>query len=276
MSKKSICIQPRTHGNVQRLLKTDETSDPFIFEFFKYFRPFIYRNIDTNMRRKTKQSNGDLVEKKRLRGERLLSDTGRQLQLSDQIRQQLEKIHEISADIRDINNRVLYEDEDLTEKEKSDLLKKEKSLKAELMTREQRLRMLKDIESRNVFFDVEMSPCKKSGDNQFIVGHKKYGLVTSFGESIGAGDLPPVDEETDTEEENIEEEDNEEVDTNYSCVSQSSGSTGSRGSRRTMSAEEELKEISLKKSSRKRVIPERFESFPSPKAKRQSNGERTK
>ena len=205
------------------------------------------------MSKNLNQVNGDISPEsaqksiKRLTHE--LSNTKREKQLSEQMRSQLEKIRVITTDINDITYKLLQEIEDLNESEVEELHKKGKAKKDELKKFEERLQMLRYFESSEIELNVEFLPNKKSNKKNVLIINNREIFV-------------------DKNEDNNESDDNTDIDDNEyeSTKCQNRSRNSNCGTERTqkswISLECESKEFKPNRSGRKRVIPQRFESFP--------------
>jgi hypothetical protein len=173
-----------------------------------------------------------------------LSNNSRELQLSEEINKQLEKIRITSIKIKEILNRLLYED--LTEEELEDLHQKEYEANIELKRLETRYEMLKSVQSNECLINIKPI-AYKSVNNHLIINNKRV-LIEGFDsdEDEEEDDETIVDNESHSSDTDIED--------NESTISNNTNGYYQR------------------LSPRKRIIPQRFESFPSKKSSKRLNG----
>jgi hypothetical protein len=175
-----------------------------------------------------------------------LSNNSRELQLSQEINKQLEKIRLTSIKIKDILNRLLYENEDLTQEELEDLHQKEYEAKIELKRLETRYQMLKSVQNNECLINVK--PIAYKSDNNHLIINNKRVLI----EGIDSDEDEEEDDETIVDSENHSSD--TDIEDNESSISNNTNGYYQR------------------LSPRKRIIPERFESFPSKKSSKRLNG----
>ena len=179
---------------------------------------------------------------------RQLNDTHRQLLLSREVIQQLEKIHEIQNEIKDVSTRLIFPRDDIGSDDDTSRLY---DLKNELKKYEKRLKVLKSVDNDGPQIDVQLMPCTKIKGNKYRFLDREVSITKDIARRDQSLELLDSDEETVFDDRNRH--------------SSGTSDTKTAISSRTESVEEELRELNpkRKKSNRRSVIPQRFESFPS-------------
>lgn len=178
-----------------------------------------------------------------------LSNNSRELQLNEQIVHQLEKIRSTSVKLREILNRLLYEIADLSDQELKDLHHKEHEAKVELKKLEMRYELLKSIQTIECSVGVKAIPLQ-TRNHKFMINNQIV-PVQGFHHNQDEDDVETdVDDDTEIDDRS---------DRSLSASDVSSVSYLANG-------------FSQRLSARKRIIPERFESFPSKKRSKRFHG----